>query len=304
MGELAPNATAFLKVAIPARPWWSLTPTEARAQHLASRSPDDGAPDVTTRDVSVERPDGSLLGLRVYGGAPGAPASPVLVFFHGGGWVYGDLDMADGFCRRLSVGADVTVCSVDYRLSPEHPFPRPLDDAVMAVEWAHAHLAGGRLVGVIGSSAGGNLAVASSIVDRDDGTGRIGLQVPLCAVMDHGFDSGSYRDNADGYFLTAQDMRWYWSQYLADPAHGSNPRASVLRADLNGLPPALVITAEFDPLRDEEESYARLLSRAGVPSTLVRYDGMIHAFAALSAFPVEQARVIDDVSAAVDQFLR
>ena len=301
MGELAPNAAAFLKVAVPARPWWSLTPAEARAQHLASRRPDDGAPDVTTREVSVARPDGSSLALRVYEAAPDAP---VLVFFHGGGWVYGDLDMADGFCRRLCVGAKVTVCSVDYRLSPEHRFPLPLDDACLAVAWTHSELAGGRPVGVIGSSAGGNLAVASCVVDRDDGTGRIGLQIPLCAVMDHGFDNASYRDNADGYFLTAEDMRWYWAQYLADPAHGSNPRASVLRADLAGLPPALVITAEFDPLRDEEESYARLLSRAGVPSTLVRYDGMIHAFAALSAFPVEQARVIDDVSAAVDQFLR
>ena len=108
----------------------------------------------------------------------------------------------------------------------------------------------------------------------------------------------------EGLFLTADDMRWYWGHYLADTAHGSNPRASVLRANLARLPPALVITAEFDPLRDEGESYARLLMRAGVASSLVRYDGMIHAFAALSAFPVEQARVIADVAAAVDTYLR
>ncbi len=301
MGELAPHAAAFLKVAVPASPWWSLTPAEARAQHLASRRPDTGAPDIATSDVDLPRPDGSVLGVRIYGVVGD---SPVLVFFHGGGWVYGDLDMADGFCRRLSDGAGVVVCSVDYRLSPEHQFPLPLEDACLAVAWAHAELAGGRPVGVIGSSAGGNLAIASCIVDRDEGTGRIGLQIPLCAVTDHGFDNTSYRENAEGLFLTADDMRWYWGHYLADPAHGSNPRASVLRADLAGLPPALVITAEFDPLRDEGESYARLLMRAGVASSLVRYDGMIHAFAALSAFPVEQARVIADVAAAVDTYLR
>ena len=301
MGELAPNAAAFLSVAAPANPWWSLTPAEARAQHLASRRPDTGAPDIATSRVDLPRPDGSSLGVRIYGVVGD---SPVLVFFHGGGWVYGDLEMADGFCRRLSDGAGVVVCSVDYRLSPEHQFPLPLEDACLAVEWAHAELAGGRPVGVIGSSAGGNLAIASCIVDRDESTGRIGLQIPLCAVTDHGFDNASYRDNAEGLFLTADDMRWYWGHYLADPAHGSNHRVSVLRADLAGLPPALVITAEFDPLRDEGESYARLLMRAGVATSLVRYDGMIHAFAALSAFPVEQARVIADVAAAVDTYLR
>lgn len=301
MGELAPHAAAFVAVAVPASPWSSLTPTEARAQHLASRRPDTDAPSVATRDVAVPRTDGTSLNVRVYGVAGDAP---VLVFLHGGGWVYGDLDMADGFCRRLAVGAGVVVCSVDYRLSPEHPFPLPLEDACLAVSWAYESLSGGRPVGVIGSSAGGNLAIASCIVDRDEGTGRIGLQVPLCAVTDHGFDRASYRENADGYFLTADDMRWYWAQYLSDPAHGSNPRASVLRADLTGLPPALVITAEFDPLRDEGESYARLLKRSGGAASLVRYDGMIHAFAALSAFPVEQARVIEDVAAAVETYLR
>ena len=138
----------------------------------------------------------------------------------------------------------------------------------------------------------------------DAGTARIGLQVPLCAVTDHAFDTESYRDHAVGKFLTADDMRWYWAHYLDDPAQGDDPLVSVLRADLHGMPAALVITAGLDPLRDEGEAYAHRLDAAGVATKLVRFDEMIHAFAVLSAFPEEQAALIADVAAAVDDHLR
>lgn len=301
MTPLSGETQTFLAAGSPVRPWPSLTPVEARAQALAARRPDLGAPAIATADTWVNRPDGTLLGLRVYG-TPGD--DPVLVFFHGGGWVYGDLDMADGFCRRLAATARVTVCSVDYRLAPEHPFPQPLDDAVLATEWAQEHLAGGRAVGIIGSSAGGNLAAATCLVARDLHGPSIGLQVLLCPVTNCEFDTPSYADNGIGKFLEADDMRWYWDQYLADSNDGSDPYASILRADHRALPEALVITAEHDVLRDEGEDYAERLRAAGVGTTLRRFDGLIHAFAVISAFPVAQAEVIAEVAAAVDRSLR
>lgn len=148
----------------------------------------------------------------------------------------------------------------------------------------------------LAGNAGRNLTIAASIVDRDEGAGRIGLPVPLCAVTDHSFDTGSYREHADGKFLTADDMRWYGAHYLADPADGADPLVSVLRADLDGMPPALVVTAGLDPLRGEGEAYAQRLVEAGTTTRLVRFDEMIHAFAVLSAFPEEQATLIADVA--------
>ena len=303
MTELLPHVAAFLAVATPARPWPTLTPSEARAQLRAGQRPDVGAPDVPTSDQSIRGRGGNMIPLRIYGGKVD---SPVLVFLHGGGWVYGDLDMADGFCRRLCDSADVTVVSVDYRLSPEAKYPLALDDASDAIDWANATFANGRRIGVVGSSAGGNLAIAACIRIRDAGAGPggIGLHVPMCAVTDHRFDTSSYAAFADGLFLTAEDMRWYWGHYLGDPQHGDEPTASVLRADLHDMPPALVITAELDPLRDEAESYAARLVEAGGTAVVQRFDGMIHAFPVLTAFPVEQAAVIAAIGDAVDSVLR
>ena len=301
MTPLSPEAEAFLAAGGPARPWPSLTPTQARAQALAARRPDSGAPPVDTIDTLIPRTDGSSITVRVY---RSGVADPVLVFFHGGGWVYGDLDMADGFCRRLSVRARVTICSVDYRLAPEHPFPAPLDDAALATTWASEHLTAGRPVGVIGSSAGGNLAAATCLVARDRNGPPIGLQVLLCPVTDYRFDTASYTESAVGKFLEADDMRWYWSQYLAGGGRGDEAYASVLRADVSRVAPALVITADHDVLRDEGEAYAERLRDAGVDVALRRFDGMVHAFAVMSAFPIAQAEAIEEITAAVDRWLR
>jgi acetyl esterase len=304
MAALTPESEAFLRGQGGLAPWPSLTPVEARAQHIAARRPDSGAPDVAVTDRWVPGSGGADcvdVAVRVYGEPSG---QPVIVFAHGGGWVYGDLDMADGFCRRLSVGAGVVVCSVDYRLSPEHPYPEPLDDMVAATRWASKHLANGGPVGVAGSSAGGNLAVATTIRLRDSGEALVGLQVPMCAVMDFSFDTPSYLEHGSGKFLSSDDMRWYWAQYLSGGVDGEHALLSVLRADHFDLPPALVITAEHDPLRDEGEHYAHLLLDAGVPVQLSRHTGMLHAFPVMSAFPTEQARVIEEICRAVDTWLR
>ncbi len=301
MTPLSPEAQAFLAAGGPARPWPSLTPAEARAQALAARRPDTGAPTVDTFDTVIPRADGSSLAVRVY---LSVADDPVLVFFHGGGWVYGDLDMADGFCRRLSVRARVTICSVDYRLAPEHPFPAPLDDAVLATTWASERLAARGRVGVIGSSAGGNLAAATCLVARDRNGPAIGLQVLLCPVTDCRFDTSSYAESAVGKFLEADDMRWYWAQYLAGGGRADDPYVSVLRADLPGVAPALVITADHDVLRDEGEAYAERLRDAGVDVELRRFDGLVHAFAVMSAFPLAQAEAIEEITVAIDRWLR
>ena len=301
MSPLSSEAQAFLAASGPARPWPSLTPTQARAQALAARRPDTGAPTLAILDTVIPRADGSFLSVRVYrsGGD-----DPVLVFFHGGGWVYGDLDMADGFCRRLSLRARVTICSVDYRLAPEHPFPASLDDAVLATTWASEHLAERDRVGVIGSSAGGNLAAATCLVARDRNGPPIGLQVLLCPVTDCRFDTPSYAESGVGKFLEADDMRWYWAQYLAGGGRADDPYVSVLRADASGLAPALVITAEHDVLRDEGEAYAERLRGAGIDVVLRRFDGLIHAFAVMSAFPLAQAEAVEEIAVAIDRWLR
>lgn len=229
---------------------------------------------------------------------------PVLVYFHGGGWVLGSLDTTDGICRALANGAGCIVVSVDYRLAPEHRFPAAADDALHATQWVAANAAslGGdpKRIAVAGDSAGGNLTAVVAQMARDRGTPALAFQLLIYPVTDANFETVSYRDNADDYLLTRDAMRWFWDHYVPDAAERSNPYASPLRASsLKGLPPALVITAEFDPLRDEGEAYAARMREAGVPVTLTRYNGMVHGFFGMAAV-LDQARTaIDDSSAAL-----
>ncbi len=205
----------------------------------------------------------------------------MFLYFHGGGWVLGGLNTHHGVCATLAQQAGCVVCSVDYRMAPEHRFPAAVDDAWAVTTWAaeHADELGGRpgALAVGGDSAGGNLAAVCALKARDTGL-PLALQLLVYPVMDADLETSTYREFAEGYFLTAYAMRWFWDHYLPE-GDRFQPDASPLRADdVSGTAPALVITAEFDPLRDEGEAYARRLEEAGVPVTLSRYDGMIHGF--------------------------
>jgi acetyl esterase len=258
---------------------------------------DDPDDDLTVRDLSIPGPEGpeTPLAVRAYTPESASPddARPVLVYFHGGGWVRGDLDTHDGLCRLLAEAADCVVCSVDYRRAPEHPFPTPVHDAYAATEWAaeYASVVDGDpdRIAVGGDSAGGNLAAAVTLMARKRDGPAIDHQVLLYPVTDYDFDTDSYEENASGYLLSRASMRWYWARYLDDEVDGANPYASPLRAtDLSDLPSATVVTAGYDPLRDEGAAYADRLREAGVSVTHAEYPGMVHVFA---SFPdLDRAR--------------
>jgi acetyl esterase len=218
-------------------------------------------------------------------GEPGGP-HPLLVFFHGGGFVFGDLDTHDGTCRLLCRHAGVHVLAVEYRLAPEDPFPAAVEDALAALCWAFANAsrlgADPHRIGVGGDSAGGNLAaVVSQLASRDGGPAPA-LQLLIYPAVDARGRHRSRQLFGEGFSLTTADIDWFEAQYLgADRAKGKDPRVSPLLAkDFSGLPPALVVTAGFDPLRDEGEEYVRRLRAAGTPATLRRFSCLIHGFAA------------------------
>jgi acetyl esterase len=235
-------------------------------------------------DFGVPGPDGEVP-VRYYVPPGSESHGPLLVYFHGGGWVLCGLDTHDEACRFLAREARTRVLSVDYRLAPEHRFPAAVDDALAAFRWAATHAAdldidAGRIA-VAGDSAGGNLAIVTCLVAGRDGGPQPAFQMPIYPVTDLSAKRPSYRLFADGFFLTEAQMDWYRGHYLGDAGEGAalDPRASPLRADdVSGLPPAHVVTAGFDPLRDEGEDYARALRDAGVPVTLRRHEGLIHGF--------------------------
>jgi acetyl esterase len=264
-------------------PLHTLSVAEARAQMAARDFPGLRRPDiahVVNRDM--QGPAGSIP-LRVYTPIGQGPF-PLMVFYHGSGFVVCSLDTHDGMCRNLCAGTGCVVVSVDYRLAPEAKFPAGPDDCVAAPRWAVGNAAAlgadpGRVI-VAGDSAGGNLAAVVALRLRDEGGPSLLGQLLIYPVTDHyDADTPSMTENADGYGLTRDGMIWFWNHYLATPADGANPYASPLRAgDFAGLPPALVVTAEYDPLRDEGEYYAERLRQAGVPTKMQRWDGMNHGF--------------------------
>lgn len=269
-------------------PYPELSPAEARARiRAAIVDPTRVSLSVAhVEDRAIPGPAGALP-VRIYT-PEGEPPFPVLVYFHGSGFVVCDLDTHDGLCRAMTKGARCLTVSVDYRLAPEHPFPAAVDDCLAATAWASAHATelGGdlRRVAVGGDSAGGCLAAVVARLAHEQGGPPLIYQLLLYPVADRPGASVSYTENAEGYGLTGADMFWFCSQYLPSGEQTDDPRAAPLRAaDLSGLPPALVVTAEYDVLRDEGEEYARRLQEAGVPTTLVRYDGMIHGFLEMGA---------------------
>ena len=223
---------------------------------------------------------------------------PVVVFFHGGGWVLGDLDTHDPMCRTLCAGAGCVVVSVGYRLAPEHPFPAATYDALAATRWVGEHAAeiGGdpARIAVAGDSAGGNLSAVTALRIRDEGGPKLGGQLLIYPGLGHpASPTPSYIENAEGYGMTREAATWFYEQYLPGESQASHPHAAPLYApDLGGLPPALVVTAEYDVLRDEGELYVERLRAAGVPALLSCYAGMHHRFAEMIGIlhQAEQAR--------------
>ena len=234
---------------------------------------------------------------------------PLLVYFHGGGWVLGGLASHDNVCRSLANGAGCAVLAIDYHLAPEYRFPAAVDDCYAATVWAAANAAAlgcdPKRIAVGGDSAGGNLAAVISQLARDRGGPALRFQLLVYPATDAAYDTASYHENATGYFLELDGMRWFYDHYLEGAVDRSDPRVSPLRArDLRGLPPALVITAEFDPLRDEGEAYAGRLREAGVPVTLHRYDGMIHGFFAMGPLLDQGSQSVAEAVAALRAALR
>jgi acetyl esterase len=236
-------------------------------------------------DREIPGPAGPIP-VRIYWPLGATGTLPLITYFHGGGWVICDLDSHDGSCRALANETGSVVVSVDYRLAPEHRFPAPAEDSYAAMVWAAEHAAelgaDASRHAVAGDSAGGNLAAVVALMARDRNGPALRFQLLVYPVTDvsPGRDRhGSQTDNATGYFLTTSGMDWFRGQYLPEGEDGSHPYASPFMADdLSNLPPAFVVTAEFDPLRDEGEAYGAKLAAAGVPVEVLRADGMFHGF--------------------------
>lgn len=240
--------------------------------------------------------------VRFYRGTAAHAPRPLLVFFHGGGWMLGSLESYDTICRRLAVKADCGVLSVGYRLAPEFPFPAAVRDAIDATRWCCQHLgklgSAPSLLAVGGDSAGGNLAAVVALEDRAKREFRLALQILIYPVTDVSAECPSYLRNATGYMLTAAAMRTFIASYVPDARDRVDPRASpLLAADLSGLPRALVLSAEFDPLVDENSNYAQRLDAAGVDTKYVCFPGMIHPFFTLGGL-IDAAAEAEDIIAA------
>jgi acetyl esterase len=239
------------------------------------------------------------LTVRLYVDGTGAELRPTLIYYHGGGFVTCNIDTHDDFCRTVAQESGWAILSVDYRLAPEHPYPAALDDAYAALVWAASSAGTARgidaaRIGVGGDSAGGAIAASVAIAARGRGGPAIAHQLLIYPVIDVGFDTASYRDNGTDYFLTTEAMRWFWDQYLGTESHRTDPLAVPGReADLSGLPAATVITAGYDPLRDEGADYAARLRAAGVPVTYRCFEGAFHGFAGMDTLAcAKEARAL------------
>jgi acetyl esterase/lipase len=252
-------------------------------------------------DRKIPGPAGEIP-VRIYT-PEGSGPFPVLVFFHGGGWVICDLDSHEAPCRLLTSKVGCVTVSVDYRLAPEHKFPAGVEDCFAATKWVAAHAkelgVDPNRLAVGGDSAGGNLSAVISQLARDAGGPKIAFQLLVYPATEAELDTPSHKMFTD-YFLTTNDIFWFWAHYLRSPADRKDPRiAPALAKSFEKLPPALIITAEFDPLRDEGEAYGEKLRKAGVPVTVSRYDGMIHGFFSMFDVLDKGKQAIDESAAAL-----
>lgn len=281
---LHPQAERFLKslhaLNLPAIELTSVEVTRELLLAGISKPPADSPPLARVEDRLIEGPGGPLR-IRIYTPLE-TPLRGCGLYFHGGGWVLNSIETHDEVVRRLAAGSGCVWISADYRLAPEFPYPAPLDDCYAVLKWAAAHAEelgfDPQKIVVSGDSAGGNLAAALCLLTRDQGGPAIQFQALIYPITDCDFTRPSFRENAEGYFLTTSQMVWFWDQYCPDVARRREPYASPLLGDLRGLPSALIMTAEYDPLRDEGEAYAAALNHAGVPTTLIPFPGLIHAF--------------------------
>lgn len=291
-----PQAQQLLdgKAASGAPPLWEQSPDEARAEVEANSAIIGAGPQMASvQDIVIPGQAGPIPA-RVY--SPGASSPGVIVYYHGGGWVVGSLDSWDASVRKLAAASGCDVVSVDYRLAPEHVFPAAVDDSYDALIWVAAHLATGRPVVIAGDSAGGNLATVCALRARDLNGPALAMQLLVYPVTDSDLDRKSYHQyDGSELILNRGDMVWFWNHYAPDPAARANPYASPLRApDLSGLPPAYIITAEHDPLREEGFAYADRLRAARVPVEHRHFGSQIHAFFTF-------VNVLDDADKAVTE---
>jgi acetyl esterase len=301
---LEPQIKAILDQATAAKapPLSSMSPGQAREAFRAMLVSFGGTPPLVAKseDLAIDGPAGHI-GLRIYT-PEGKGPFPALVFFHGGGWVLGDLESHDALCRALTDEARCVTVAVDYRRAPENKFPAAAEDCYTAALWVvnngaainvnRTHLAVG------GDSAGGNLAAAVTLMARDRDEPRICYQLLMYPALDSSLETRSMSEFADGYLLTRADMTWFWGHYLAADADRSNPYVCPSAAkDLTGLPRAMVITAEFDPLRDEGQAYAQRLDAAKVPVVHTQFKGVTHGFMSMASFLDTGRKAISEAAA-------
>ena len=304
MSTLDPHAQALLDAAAGSPPIWTLPVARARERMRAIHAT-GGRDDVATEDLEVAGPAGGIP-VRVY--RTDAAPHPVLVFLHGGGWILDDLDTHELLAGTLAAVGGLIVVSVDYRRAPEHPFPAALEDAVAVVRWAAAagiaELGGDGTLAVGGDSAGGNLAAASALVLRDAGGPELAAQLLLYPVLDVPRDTGSYREHATGTSLTRAFMDWAFDAYAPPGVDRDDPLLVPARARVDGLPPTRIVTAGFDPLRDEGIAWARALADAGVPVRAWHADDQMHGFAGRLREIPRAAALVDEVARELGDLLR
>lgn len=302
---LDPQAKLILdqieKAGVP--PLHTMSPQAARKAYGAMRSPSKAEQVGSVKNEKILGPHGDIP-IRIYKPLNAqAEKLPILVFYHGGGWVIGDLDTHDAACRTLTNGAECIVVSVDYRLAPEHKFPVAVEDAFAALEWVveHAEEIGGNRekVAVGGDSAGGNLATVTTIIAKEQQAPHIAFQLLIYPSTGVG-PTKSYEENGEGYFLTKDLMAWFRKQYLNTSDDVKHPYLSpYLYEDVSGLPPALIMTAEYDPLRDDGKAYADKLKAAGVDVEYVDYSGMIHGFITMANMIDKGQKALEDAAKAL-----
>jgi acetyl esterase len=300
---LAPEYQALLAQLAeqPGPKFTELSPEEGRAMYRLARPVNEELPIGRIEDRQVPTADGDIP-IRIYTPEGEGPFG-ILVNFHGGGWVIGDLETADSVCREMATLGNCIVISVDYRLAPEHPYPAAVDDAYAATCWTAENasaLGGSGRLGVGGESAGGNLAAVVCQKARDEQGPEIHFQFLAYPVTDHDFTRDSYARNGEGRVLDLDTMTWFWDLYCPDTTRRSEPAASpLLSQSFDDLPPAMIITAEYDPLVDEGQAYAQELADAGVPTEYVCFDGLVHDFLAHAPLMPCSRRAFDRAAAAV-----